>query len=72
MSTELLVPLFGIEKNVFNTPDPNGVQHSIARSEPSECESETPGIGSEGTVCHRKSYFLLLTLWQTDAHYAQA
>ena len=26
-----------------NTPDPDGVQHSIARSEPSECESETPG-----------------------------
>ena len=46
----------------------NRVQHSIARCEPSAREGETPGNGSEGRVCYRKTIsFYTLSGKQRDA-----
>ena len=45
---------------------------SIAGGEPQRSEGETPGTGSVEDVCHKETYFLLLTIWQTDARNALA
>ena len=50
----------------------NRVQHSIARSEPSARESETPGKGLRRNGLPKESYFVLRPIWQTDAHHALA